>query len=147
MGLGSSCMQFRISLSNFLDVIHGVSLRGIGEDKKCWMPAKSRGFEVSSYHWALFGVCNQSFPWRSIWKPKVPSKVALLIWIAALGNILTIDNLCKRKVRILDWCYMYKRNGESVDHLLLNCPIVFELWSIAFTLFGIILGRKIWPPS
>lgn len=129
------------SLSNFMDVIYGVSLRAIGEDKKCWMPAKSRGFEVSSYHWALLGVCNRSVPWRSIWKPKVPSKVMLFIWTAALGNILTTDNLCKRKVRIQNWCYMYKRNGESVDNLLLNCPIVFELWSTVFNLFGIILGN------
>ena len=51
--------------------------------------------------------------------------------------ILTIDNLCKKKVLILDWCYMCKSNGESVDHLLLHCPIVYELWSMVFTLFGI----------
>ena len=36
-------------------------LRGIGEDKMCWTPAKSRGFEVSSYSQALLGVCTQSF--------------------------------------------------------------------------------------
>ena len=51
--------------------------------------------------------------------------------------ILTINNLRKKKVLILDWCYMYKSNGESVDHLLLHCPIVYKLWSMVFTLFGI----------
>ena len=54
-----------------------------------------------------------------------------------LGTILTINNLCKKKVLILDWCYMCKSNGESVDHLLLYCPIVYGLWSMVFTLFGI----------
>ena len=34
----------------FWNVIYGVSLRGIGEDKMCWTPAKSKGFEVSSYY-------------------------------------------------------------------------------------------------
>ena len=62
------------------------------------MPIKSRGFEVCSYYWALLGVCNQSFLWRSIFKPKVPSRVAFFVWIAVLGNILTINNLHKRKV-------------------------------------------------
>ena len=100
----------------------------------CWMPAKSRGFEVCSYFQAQLGVCTQSFSWRSIWKQKVASRVAFFVWIAALGTILTIDNLCKR---ILDWCCMCKSNGESVDHLLLHCPTVFELWSMVFTLFGI----------
>ena len=36
--------------------------------------------------------------------------------------------------------YLYiqhKRCGESVDHLLLHCPIAYELWSMVFCLFGI----------
>ena len=32
---------------------------------------------------------------------------------------------------------MCKRCGESVDHLLLHCPIAWELWSLVFCLFGI----------
>ena len=43
----------------------------------------------------------------------------------------------KKKVLILDWCYMCKSNGELVGHLLLHCPIVFEFWSMVFTWFGI----------
>ena len=92
---------------------------------------------MSSYYQALLGVCNQSFPWRSIWKPKVPSNVAFYFWTIALGTILTNDNLRLKKVWILDWCYMCKRNGESVDLLLLHCPITFEMRSMVFTLFGI----------
>ena len=125
------------SLYIFWDVIYGVLLRVIGEDKMCWTPSKSRGFEVSNYYQALLGVCTQSLPWRSIWKQKILSRVAFFVWIVALGTILTIDNLCKRKVLILDWFYVCKSNGESVDHILLHCPIVFELWSMVFTLFGI----------
>ena len=30
-----------------------------------------------------------------------------------------------------------KKCGESVDHLLLYCPIAFELWSSVFCLFGL----------
>ena len=30
-----------------MDVMYGVLLRGIGEDKICWTPAKSKGFEVN----------------------------------------------------------------------------------------------------
>ena len=126
-----------VSLSVFWDIIYGVSLRGIGEDKMHWTLAKSKGFKVSSYYQALLGVCTQSFPWRSIWKQKVPSRVAFFVWIATLGTILTIDNLRKKKALILDWCYMRKSKGESVDYLLLHCPIVYEFWSMVFTLFDI----------
>ena len=76
------------SLSIFWDIVYGVSLRGIGEDKMSWTLAKSWGFKVSSYYQALLGVCNQSFPWRSIWKQKVHSRVLFFVWIAVLGTIL-----------------------------------------------------------
>lgn len=32
------------SLSTFMDSIYGVSLRGVGKDKICWMPANKRDF-------------------------------------------------------------------------------------------------------
>ena len=79
---------------------------------------------------------EQFFPWKSIWK-QIPSRVALFVWTAALGKCLTIDNLRKRKVCILDWCYMCKSNGESVDHLFLHCPVALELWAMIFGLFGV----------
>lgn len=87
------------------------------EDKLCWKLAKRKGFEVSSFYLAQMGVCEQSFPWRSIWKTEVPCRVVFFVWIAALGNILMIDNLHKRKTWILDWFYMCKSSGESIDHL------------------------------
>ena len=48
-----------------------------------------------------------------------------------------IDNLRKIKVWILDWCYMCKCNGESVDHLFLHCLIAMDLWSMILGLFGV----------
>ena len=48
-----------------------------------------------------------------------------------------IDNLRKRKVWILDWCYMCKCNGESVDHLFLHCPVAMDMWAMMFGLFGV----------
>ena len=32
---------------------------------------------------------------------------------------------------------MCRRCGKSVDHLLLHCPIAFELWSLVFCLLGL----------
>ena len=40
-------------------------------------------------------------------------------------------------MKILDWCYMCKCNGESVDHLFLHCPVAMDLWSVVLGLFGV----------
>jgi hypothetical protein len=65
------------------------------------------------------------------------SRVAFFIWTAALGKILTTDNLRKRRVIILDWYCMCKTSGESVNHLLLHCPIAQALWNLILILFGV----------
>jgi hypothetical protein len=31
---------------------------------------------------------------------------------------------------------MCKKNGESVDHLLIHCEVATQLWHYIFTLFG-----------
>ena len=36
-----------------------------------------------------------------------------------------VTYLRKRRVLVLNWCYMCKNCGESVDHLLLHCPIAW----------------------
>ena len=78
-----------------------------------------------------------STPRRLVWQSKVPPRVAFFSWSTSLGKILTTNNLCKRRIVVLDWCYMCKRCGESVDHLLLHCPVACELWSLMFCLFGL----------
>ena len=76
------------------------------------------------------------FPWKNVWKSKVPLRVAFFIWTAALGKILTTDNLRKQRVIILDWCCMCKLSGESVNHLLMHCSVAWELWNLILILFG-----------
>ena len=124
-------------LSNSMATIYGTSVRGSREDKMCWVLDKKEGFQVSGFYHVLLHTNIQSFPWKSIWKPKISSRVAFFVWTVALGKILTSKNLRRRHVRPLDWCYMCKFNRELVDHLLLHCPIASKLWSMVLDLFGV----------
>jgi hypothetical protein len=38
---------------------------------------------------------------------------------------------------VVVWCCMYKKCGESIDHLLLRCEVTTEWWSVHFQLFGV----------
>ncbi len=68
---------------------------------------------------------------------KVPRRVAFFVWTAALGKILTTDNLRRRHVLIIDWCCICKSSGESVDHLLLHYPVALDIWSFLFALTAV----------
>jgi hypothetical protein len=50
---------------------------------------------------------------------------------------ITMDNLRKRCVIVVDWCCMCKRSGEIVDYLLLHCEIASALWSTIFSHLGL----------
>ena len=122
---------------SFLDLLYTSSITRGGLDSMHWKLSRSGKFEVKSYYKVLTQVDHPPFPWKSIWKVRVPTRIAFFTWTAALGKILTIDNLRKRKVLFLDWCCMCKSNGELVNHLLLHCPITRDLWDMVFSLFGV----------
>jgi hypothetical protein len=94
-------------------------------------------FKVKLFYKALSNLDHEVFPWKSIWHTKVPSHVAFFKWTATLGKILTHDNLRKWNIVVVEWCYMCKKNGESVDHLLLHCEVASALWHFIFSWFGL----------
>ena len=120
----------------FLDLINSMPLNGEDQDKLCWKRVGNKNFKVSEYYLSLSSTLDiSSFAWKPMWHSKVPPKVAFFSWTTALGKILTIENLWYKGVTIVDWCYICKKSGESVNHLLLHCPIAYELWSMVWTLF------------
>uniref|UniRef100_A0A2N9FN40 Reverse transcriptase zinc-binding domain-containing protein n=1 Tax=Fagus sylvatica TaxID=28930 RepID=A0A2N9FN40_FAGSY len=110
----------------------------LGEDRLCWQGSASGAFQVKAYYKALLPTAGRIIPWKSIWKTRAPPRVAFFVWAAALGRILTIDNLRKRHVIVIDWCYMCKGCGESIAHLLLHCLAAREIWNFIFSMFNIL---------
>ncbi|KAG7987367.1 hypothetical protein I3843_03G130600 [Carya illinoinensis] len=43
-----------------------------------------------------------------------------------------MENLRKRGLIVMDWCYLCKRHGESVDHLLLHSEVTRGPWNEIF---------------
>ncbi|GMP39961.1 hypothetical protein CsSME_00010601 [Camellia sinensis var. sinensis] len=108
-------------------------------DSFVWDVWSSQGvFSVSSF----FGVLEEGgggvFPWKCIWAMGSPSKIAFFVWTAALGRILTIDNLIRRRHGLINWCCMCYRDAKTVDNLLLHCPVVSRLWNFLVALFGFV---------
>ena len=81
------------SLSSFLEVLDSAKIKRYEQDKMCWQPSPSTGFQVKSFYKQISSTGARSFPWNNIWKAKVPPMVAFFSWTAASGKILTLDNL------------------------------------------------------
>jgi hypothetical protein len=130
---------------SFFERLYSLQLRHGEEDRIGWSLSKRSKFEVKSFYKVLTSQDGPSFPWKSIWRVKAPSRVAFFVWTAALGKILTMDNLRKRNVVVVEWCCMCKKSGESIDHLLIHCEVARELWSYILNLFGVewVMPRRV----
>jgi hypothetical protein len=93
--------------------------------------------DVRSFYNILAIKEASTFPWRSIWCTKAPSKVALFVWTAVLRKILTVDNLGKRNLIVINRCCLRKSDEKTIDHLLLQCEIACSLWYAIFNRFGL----------
>ncbi len=70
----------------------------------CWKPARIKGFQVKYFYTQLTTPGLGYFPWKSIWKAKLPPRVTFFVWTAALGKILTAANLRRRGISVVSWC-------------------------------------------
>ena len=79
-------------------------LNGEGQDKLCKKLAGNESFKASEYYLSLSSTPNTLFPWKLVWRSKIPPRVAFFSWTAALGKILTLKNLWYKGVATVDWC-------------------------------------------
>jgi hypothetical protein len=122
--------------ASFFHVLHLAMVSRDRPDRLRWVPSENWVFKVKSYFSSLADGEGSRFPWKSMWRTQAPSRAAFFAWSAALGKILTADNLKKRKIIIVDRCYLCKRDGETVDHLLLHCDVASTLWNHVFSRLG-----------
>ena len=117
----------------------------VNGDRLRWKQTKNGDFDICLFYNKLRGPLPIIFPWKGIWKVKAPWRVSFFVWTATWDKILTGDNLWGRGFDFIDWCIMCRCNGETVDHLLLHCEKVYQLWSLVFRSFGIswVLPRSV----
>jgi hypothetical protein len=93
-------------------------------------------FEVKSFYRVL-SPQGSSFPWKSVWRSQAPPRVAFFVWTVVQNKILTLDNLGRRGLVVVNRCWLCETEGESVDHLLLHCVTASALWNAFFARFGL----------
>jgi hypothetical protein len=52
--------------------------------------------------------------------------------MAVRSKILTLDNLGRRGIVVVNRCWLCEIEGELVDHLLLHCVAASALWNAFF---------------
>jgi hypothetical protein len=124
-------------VSHFFELLYSQQVRQGGVDKMCWIPSKRKTLEVKLYYMMKVNLEPVDGPWKLIWKSKALPRVAFFVLTAVLGKILTMNNLRKKNMIVMEWCCMCKKSGESIDHLPLHCEVAIEVWNMVCQLFGV----------
>ena len=107
------------------------------EDKVVWTTSQSGAFSVKLLYSILEPGGSSLFPCDSIWRVRVPLKVAFFAWEASWGKVLTLEQLQRRGYSLANRCFLCLFEVETVDHLLLHCVKTRALWNLLFSLFGV----------
>jgi hypothetical protein len=72
------------------------------------------------------------------WKPKVPSRVHIFLWLLANNKTLTRDSLAKRK-NLEDMTCVFSKKNEYVHHLFFCCCVAKVIWNELSNMLGIVV--------
>jgi hypothetical protein len=124
------------------EIICGIPICPVRQsDRRVWAGTKNGDFSVrSAYHLAREiyeagrGSCSDSSvriqQWKYIWSTRGPMVVKTFLWQACNEILPTRANLQKRGI-ITDLllCPICGRSGETVAHILWNCPSAVDVWT------------------
>ncbi|XP_021911993.1 uncharacterized protein LOC110825801 [Carica papaya] len=110
------------------------------DDLVVWKLEKKGEFSVTSYCRFLCARDDtdcSSFPAVQIWMTKAPPRIAFFAWEGCWEKILTIDKFSVRGQILINGCYCCFQAEETCNHLLLWCPMPYNLWCMVHGLLGI----------
>jgi hypothetical protein len=137
-----NCIRFRRCLygeslemwNKILDICRRTNLTE-EPDRVSWTLTKSGAFSVKSLYTYLIAR-RILFPYKMIWRMKIPLKVKAFIWLIVKDRILTKNNLAKKGWKGSILCEFCGGN-ESINHLFFECPLARFNWSVASCALGI----------
>ena len=94
-------------------------------------PSTSGEFSTKAFYLALEGTHLHRATSSLVWLGFAPPRVEAFCWLTVVGKVSTVDNLRRRGLtsnNISNTCVMCGKEG-SIDHLFLQCEVVFRVWS------------------
>ncbi|CAN1188712.1 Putative ribonuclease H protein At1g65750 [Linum perenne] len=102
-----------------------------GEDTWVWGCESNGRFSIRSAYNLVNQLVNSRplVDWKVIWRWDGPNKVKHFLWLSAHGKILTNEERVRRKMTQNADCPRCSDVGESVLHVLRECPFAAQVWS------------------
>ena len=108
-------------VERFLLFLQNRKIRPFQEDYLILKETMPNGFSIRLMYRKLMHFLPTDFPWRFIWNPIVPLKLGFFAWEASWGKVLTLYQLKRRGIPLVNWYFLCEEEEETIDHLLIHC--------------------------
>jgi hypothetical protein len=128
---------------SWLDLVERLMAVHLNEERDSfkWNLTESGHFSIKSLYAELLNE-NTKFLRKYLWRLKVPLKIRIFMWFLNRKEILTKDNLAKRKWTGCKKC-AFCSEEETIEHLLLKCKFVRLIWRVVQFTFNMPLPTNI----
>ena len=112
-------------------------MRGIQsnlQDSLIWKVTSSGSYTVKACYLHPKGGVNHEAPVKILWNPCVPTKVGFFAWEVWWGKVLTMEQVKRRGHQLASKCSFCGNAKESLEHLLVHCPLIWDLWTALLAL-------------
>lgn len=105
------------------------------EDTRGW--GKERNIFIPRIVWKTLSDLRRAqgvtgypdFPGERVWHVRnMPPKISFFVWTVIRGRVLTVDNLKKRGMILVNRCQLCESAEETLKHLFLECEITERIW-------------------
>lgn len=84
------------------------------------------------YHYLRGNI--ETVQWASaVWSPRSIPRQSFHAWLVVLDRTPTRDRLISWGLQVSHLCLLCNANSESRDHLYMDCPFSFDLWTLIAT--------------
>lgn len=114
-------------MCSLLQLINSSHFQLSSLDQRVWL-SDPKGFSCRYFFPSLVDrpEISDFDSFQFIWKSCVPYRIKVFSWLVVLGKLNTCDLVQKRnhhRVLSPSWCVLCRGSDESIDHLLLHCPL------------------------
>lgn len=99
------------------------------QDGVKWKWTESGIFSVKTTYGAINNEPHIANNLHQIWKTKAPPRFKVFAWIMIRNIILTIDNLKRKGMILVNTCAMCKKANETVKHLFSQCELSCQVYT------------------
>ena len=116
-------------VQNFVGLLNNKHIFPRKKDKSVWKGNKNGQFSMRGYYNSFEEGALLKAPVKTLRNPYVPSKVSFFAWEAWWGEVLTMNQLKNRGYQLASICPFCRKNDDSLDHILIHCLAICELWT------------------